>query len=191
MKDFILPNRQVVFLCDRKLSRMQGELEVDENPVSSNGLCYATVQDTIKDYNVTEFQCNCKQSQITREEMISILKDKRRYKFGVCRHLMKLEERWSNMPMKERSYLEQTDIYPTSDGPILDFAERKSQGITMTSVLFCKQGGIIYPITSGQLVEEKQEILSELEKDLLNRFYADLAFENWSDEKNMRSRNLE
>ena len=191
VKDFILPNRQVVFLCDRKLSRMQGELEVDENPVSSNGLCYATVQDTIKDYNVTEFQCNCKQSQITREEMISILKDKRRYKFGVCRHLMKLEERWSNMPMKERSYLEQTDIYPTSDGPILDFAERKSQGITMTSVLFCKQGGIIYPITSGQLVEEKQEILSELEKDLLNRFYGDLAFENWSDEKNMRSRNLE
>lgn len=29
--------------------RMQGELEVDENPVSSNGLCYATVRDTIKD----------------------------------------------------------------------------------------------------------------------------------------------
>lgn len=165
--------------------RMQGELEVDENPVSSNGLCYATVRDTIKDYNVTEFQCNCKQSQITREEMISILKDKRRYKFGVCRHLMKLEERSSNMPMKERSYLEQTDIYPTSDGPILDFAERKSQGITMTSVLFCKQGGIIYPITSGQLVEEKQEILSELEKDLL-RFFINRSIDGSGTKYNIR-----
>lgn len=26
----------------------------------------------------------------------------------------------------------------------------EEEGITMTSVLFCKHGGIIYPITSGQ-----------------------------------------
>ena len=88
--------------------------------------------------------------------MINIMKDKDCYKFGVCRHLMKLEERWSNMPLAERSYLEQSyraqiDTYPTGDGPILEYAERESQGITMTSVLFCKQGGIIYPETSGQI----------------------------------------
>lgn len=63
--------------------------------------------------------------------------------------------------MKERSYLEQTDIYPTGDGPILDFAERKSQGITMTSVLFCKQGGIIYPVTSGQVIESFYRLTDE------------------------------
>ena len=55
VKDFILPNGQRVPLCDRKESRKQGELEVDENPVYSNGLCYATVRDTIKYYNIPPF----------------------------------------------------------------------------------------------------------------------------------------
>ena len=38
VEDFILPNGRVVHLRDRKESRMQEKLEVDENPVSSNGL---------------------------------------------------------------------------------------------------------------------------------------------------------
>lgn len=183
VEDFILPNGRRIFLRDKNPRRKQGELEVDENPVSANGLCYATVRDTLRGYNIPHFLCNCKQSQISREEMINIMKDKDCYKFGVCRHLMKLEKWWSNMPMEEGSYLAQIDTYPAGDGPILESAEREAKGITMTSVLFCKQGGIIYPKTSGQLVEEKQEILSELEKDILNRFYEELAFENWQDDK--------
>lgn len=86
------------------------------------------------------------------------MEDKNRNKFEVCRHLMKLEKKWSNMPMKEgvegavKSYMALTDTYPTGDGPILESAEREAQGITMTSVLFCRQGEIIYPVTSGQSI---------------------------------------
>lgn len=149
VEDFILPNGQKVPLCDRRESRKQGELEVDENPVSSNELYYATVRDTIVGYNIPKFWCNCKQAQISREEMINIVKDKDRYKIGVCQHLMKLEKRWSNMPMKEGSYLAVQDGYPLDEGLTIEHPTRESKGITMTSVLFCKQGGIIYPITSG------------------------------------------
>lgn len=158
--DFILPNGQKVSLCDRRESRKQGELEVDDNPVSSNGLYYATVRDTIVRYNIPNFLCNCKQAQISREEMINIMKDKDCYKFGVCRHLMKLEERWNNMPMQEGSYMAVTDSYPVGEGVTFEFPTRESKGITMTSVLFCKHGGIIYPITSGQeCIEEAGEVI--------------------------------
>ncbi len=92
VEDFILPNKQVIHLRDRKESRKQGELEVDENPVYSNGLCYATVRDTEAGINIPLFWCNCKQSQVSREEMMNIMKEKRCHEFGVCRYLMKVEQ---------------------------------------------------------------------------------------------------
>lgn len=175
VEDFILPNGRLVRLGDRKKSRMQEKLVVDENPIYSNELRYATDADTLKYYNISPFWCNCKRMQISREEMINIMKDKDCYKFGVCRHLMKLERRWSNMPMEEGGYLEQTDIYPIVGGSTIEFAERKAQGITMTSVLFCKQGGIIYPKTSGQDKEfiESFEYLTDEEILFVTTIYGE------------------
>lgn len=79
--------------------------------------------------------------------------------------------------MAEGGYLTLTDAYPTGVGPILDIAERESKGITMTSVLFCRQGGIIYPINSGQVwikevINVKKEIMA-----LLEEVYGDVRIE--------------
>lgn len=177
--DFPLPNGHVVGLRDRNPRRKQDVLEVDENPVSSNGLYYATVRDAIECYNVPPFMCNCKRLHVSREELKNIMEDKERHKYGVCRHLMKLEKRWNNMPMAGEKYMTLTDTYPidgdsTVDGEsTVEFIEQESEGITMTSVLFCKQGGLIYPINSGQkwiimepeIVNVKAEILALLKED--------------------------
>lgn len=75
-------------------------------------------------------------------------------KEGSCKYLMKLESEWENYEIGQ-SFLS----FP-------DDAKGQQSGITMTSMLFCKHGGFIYPVTSGQVkVEEEveEEIVEEVE----------------------------
>ena len=84
--------------------------------------------------------------------------DPNRNKHGVCRHLMRLNEEWDNMIIEGRSYMTKTDVKSTmlSAGIEDQFGEREEvEGITMTSVLFCKHGGLIMPVTSGQKIFEE------------------------------------
>ena len=71
---------------------------------------------------------------------------------GICQHFMNLSAEWENMPLEEKRYLMMSDVNPTNlKGGIACLLDASCvEGITMTSVLFCKRGGLIYPGTSGQ-----------------------------------------
>lgn len=140
-----------------------------ENPLteSSNGKeyhHYGTVADAVKFQNVSPFLCNCKQpANEEQKQKIKENMDECR-KHGVCQYLMELEEAWENCEF-EVGYqpLFNLGIIPTIGSgsfigsPIVISEEESKEGITMTSMLFCKHGGFIYPVTSGQKNEQKRE----------------------------------
>lgn len=142
-------------------------LRVLENPVHTNGLRHATVADTKQGWNIMPFPCNCIESAtLEQEEMIKEnMVDCQNH--GVCKYLMELEEEWENIDFdvpyasfvnaKMISTLENEQVTEISDDLLLE----QKAGITMTSVLFCKHGGFIYPLTSGQtiLLEGMEEFL--------------------------------
>ena len=134
-----------------------------ENSMMINGLRYATVKDTIKNINIIVPKCNCRLAADRNEEEKRIRNDTDRNKNGVCMHLMRLNEEWDNFEVKDKEgfrikYAKRVNVAPSpfsaGAGRILDgsedVVEEKVEGITMTSVLFCKHGGLIMPVTSGQ-----------------------------------------
>lgn len=135
-------------------TRVQTTLHVLENPMSVNGLKYATVKDTMIYQNIFPFQCNCKLAADRGEEVDKIIADKDCGSHGVCRHLMELNEEWDNMLFDGVSYLKRVWAAPRGIAGIIapdsKIQTEEAEGITMTSVLFCKHGGLIYPVTSGQ-----------------------------------------
>lgn len=163
LEDFELPDGGRVILdmasAGNPEKRRKTVLTVEENPMSIYGQTYATVRDTVKGLNVMPFCCNCKQNIIKMEEMRKIKEDPECGKYGVCRHLMQLNEKWDNLP-RETGYLKMVNQIPKPDTAgvedMLDLtyeellARGEQEGITMTSVLFCRHGGLIRPLTSGQ-----------------------------------------
>ena len=156
--------------------RLHTTLMVLENPISVDGMKYATTKDTVMYTNVSPFKCNCNLDIDRSIERDNILADKERNREGVCKHLMELSSEWKNMPLSGKEYLKKNNIIPQSVGGIAQLAASNkieevegAEGITMTSILFCKHGGIIYPITSGQkwikeVINVKKEILAILEE---------------------------
>ncbi|MBD5530669.1 MAG: hypothetical protein HDQ98_00490 [Lachnospiraceae bacterium] len=174
LEDFELPDGEKVVLEENpdisNEERCQSILEVWENPMSVNGKTYATVRDTIKDANVIPFRCNCKQKANRDAEVERIQSDPECGKYGVCRHLMQLNEKWDNMP-RETGYMKREDVSPYFTGGVARILGSHSyntwateeEGITMTSVLFCRHGGLIRAITSGQEeVEESIDMVTAL-----------------------------
>ncbi|MBQ6887087.1 MAG: hypothetical protein IJN54_06205 [Lachnospiraceae bacterium] len=143
--------------------RVYGRLVVSENTDANvQGVKYATVGDSEKGYNIPFFG-NCKRGPHCEEERKAFItqnnennnEQQEKYPItrnvGSCKHLMKLEKEWENYPI-EGSYFSFFDTKKEGSG-----AEKA--GITMTSMLFCKHGGLIYPVTSGQnFVEVQGEI---------------------------------
>ena len=133
-----------------------------ENPIYSNGLIFATVGDTIKGTNIIPFKCNCKIEADRESEIEKIKNDKSCSKHGVCRHLMQLNSEWENVSLGRSSYLSKKDIsgsvrvpnnylqqvrYGIVEDPSIAV---EKEGLNMCSILFCKHGGIITPVNSGQ-----------------------------------------
>lgn len=140
--------------------RLYTNLDVKENPMSVNdNLWYATVKDTIKGQNIIPFRCNCveKPNRLAEIERIKDNIDDCKEN-GVCKYLMNLNEEWDNMELSDGDqYLIKKDIKENTDttdaGQNIGGVNTKIEdveGITMTSILFCKHGGLIYPVTSGQ-----------------------------------------
>lgn len=167
IENFELPNDEKVVL--EGISGEDNEeccymiMHVSENPMSSNGLTYATVKDTVFWKNIIPPRCNCKFGADRKEEVEKIMADTNRNKNGVCRHLMKLNDEWDNMIIEGREYMTKSDVKasPLSAGAEDVVGIRSSFGntkeeevecITMASVLFCKHGGLIMPVKSGQIV---------------------------------------
>ncbi|MDE7478819.1 MAG: DUF4280 domain-containing protein [Lachnospiraceae bacterium] len=158
--------------------KIYGKLEVGENiDANVEGLSYATTEDFVKEKNIPYFG-NCLNSPYSEEEKNTFSKNhmggnenESACAEGSCRYLMKLNEGWEN-------YEIDVDFYS-----FVDDACGKKSGITMTSILFCKHGGFIYPVTSGQNMDMLEDLWEDYELDLLSRFGQDLEYENWSDSK--------
>ena len=133
---------------DRKLTNF----DVKKKNVSINNLSYATVKDAERDVNIIPFRCNCAQKIYGESELEYILDHLEDCKEnGVCKYLMWLNEEWDNMPIDTQNntqgYLKIVDGMVSTDAQENASA---SEGITRTSVLFCRRGGLIVPLTSGQ-----------------------------------------
>lgn len=175
LDDFELPTGEKVVLegvtdqsdTERTHIKLCVSENVKDNDLESlilvGGLAYATVKDTIKGKNIIPPCCNCKVAINRDKEAERIMADPERNKQGVCRHLMQLNDEWRNLWKQGQSYLSKTNRVPTT--MTAGFGEMSAGnylsekvtggaetvlGITMTSMLFCKHGGIIMPVTSGQ-----------------------------------------
>lgn len=159
-KDFDLPNGEKVILkkkgSEDECCRMV--FHVTENPISANDLIYGTVKDSVMYKNIIPPACNCKLVTDRKEEIEKIMADPEHNKNGVCRYLMRLNDEWDNMEMSGTSYLTKTDVkaslFTAGIADALSGSDSTNYeevaGITMTSILFCKHGGLIIPETSGQ-----------------------------------------
>ena len=154
-------------------------LDVHENPISGgsasgshmtiNGQRYATVMDRLQEFNLNPPKCNCKLAADRLSEHEKIRADGDRNKNGVCKHLMRLNEEWDNYRVEGTEYLKKDDaiieLNMLEDGQVqagTSIEHEGVEGITMTSVLFCKHGGLIMPVTSGQdRVEQERKFNTE------------------------------
>ena len=152
-----------------KDNKPTGILSVWENPLYTDNLHHATVADAKQGHNILPFFGNCKEPALPEQktEIRNNIADCQ--KNGVCKYLMDLEEEWENIDFSRSMYLSKEEITSLS---YEDFEDKdatmsigvgkvgslgdgvrtdgKKQGIMMTSVLFCRHGGFIYPVTSGQ-----------------------------------------
>lgn len=171
LDDFPVSDGNIIKLkldAETEEDRMRTTLHVLENPMSANNLRYATVKDTEMFYNIAPFRCNCTLPADRGEEVDQIIADSECSSYGVCRYLMDLSENWDNMAIEGTSYLKKVWRVQGGGGVervlglgnIFDI-EEEAEGITMTSVLFCKHGGIIYPETSGQIIEQFDNLTEE------------------------------
>ena len=193
--DFKLSDGDVIKIDGVEEKRKTGiateYLRVPENKMSVNGLRYATVADTKRDWNIMPFPCNCREPASPEQEKIIKENKVDCQSHGVCKYLMDLEEEWENYDFKENlsfsapvpysdpvpisisvpvqyeDYMDETAPDTLGDMQMSEIWSRdsaqKKKGITMTSVLFCKHGGFIYPRTSGQteFFENLSEFLSD------------------------------
>ena len=114
-------------------------LVVTENPTAeANGLKVATIEDVKRKVNIPYFG-NCDRlPDNVREKQLFYGLSGDEYRYGTCKLLMNLEEEWDNYEIGQE-FLK----FPDDDN-------QDKTGITMTSILFCKHGGFVYPVTSGQ-----------------------------------------
>ena len=167
---------KTVVLPEEDKKRRQTRLCVSENSMTINGRAYATVMDTVKEQNIFPFRCNCLQPADRENEKKKIMDNLSDcQKNGVCQYLMQLNEEWDNMPLENGSYLVKTDVreeyFSAGAGNVFDSGSvyttsREAEGITMTSVLFCKHGGLIYLVTSGQSIMVMDNISEDTENGL-------------------------
>ncbi len=102
-------------------------------------LYHATVKDRKLGVNIKPFLCNCRIGAHTPEEKARVAEDKLCQTEGNCRALINLNDDWDNLPSSESYFL-----YWNEEN------RQVFSGITMSSILFCKHGGIITAETSGQ-----------------------------------------
>lgn len=133
-------------------------LRVEENGQNSNGLYAATVGDTVQGVNIMPFKCNCAMEPDRQWEIDKIKNNLNECKiYGTCSQLMSLSDEWDNLP-SETSYFTYTDV--NADG------SEEKEGINMMSMLFCKHGGLITPVISGQTKEALKELILIYEAEI-------------------------
>lgn len=145
-------------------NQVYGKLTVNENGFSSDGLMHATVADSRPRINIPCFG-NCDRCADSEEEWNALeekypdngIAESLEETMGTCFCLRKLEERWENAYIPFGSY---ATFQNGETGEEL-------AGITMTSILFCRHGGFIYPVTSGQEMVRKKEPITRVSQELI------------------------
>lgn len=112
-------------------------------------LPHATVEDAMKDDNIPPFQCNCMLAPYTDKEWEALEMDETCVKEGTCKALMKLNDKWENLPRVG------SDEQHVDDIPF----------VNMGSILFCQHGGIISAVTSGQEKKRNFSDISEFKRE--------------------------
>ena len=149
---------------ERGRERKYTKLHVPDGKLSSGRLLNATVLDCEQGRNIYPFKCNCKLSADREEELNAIYEYLNRMgrgkdvysEGGVCQFLMRLNDRWENMPRDTEDFYEMRRVkmdLPTGGGETKEFSVNVPC-VTMQSMLFCKHGGLITPQESGQLWKE-------------------------------------
>lgn len=122
---------------ERKHTRLSIPIGVS----SAGNLNMATVKSHEKGKHILPFECNCAYWPDRDWEIEEIFSDVEECKkLGTCQKLMKLENDWENI-IKETDY----ESFDTEEG-------EQAEVVTMMSMLFCSHGGLITPVTSGQVV---------------------------------------
>lgn len=125
-------------------------LNVIEREQRDNGLCAATIEDTVygeeEGNNILPFRCNCSLPP-DREWEIEKIKKNITYckRYGTCGQLMNLNDMWENFPAEKAGF--------THTGVDENESEKKER-INMRSMLFCRHGGLITPVKSGQIMAQ-------------------------------------
>ncbi len=119
-------------------------LTVTENPQAKccGYLYHATVEDRKVEINISPFRCNCSREPHNDKEWDKLEADESCMEEGTCKALINLHDQWDNLPA-ENPYL----LFWNED------RRGMVQGITMSSMLFCRHGGIITPVESGQTLQ--------------------------------------
>ena len=131
----------------------------------------------------------CRQNGITKDRILKGILEGIKSGKGTCYGCMVLNSEWENLP-EEYDYVENTfDPVPGAAG-IEGFLEGKQyfqfggkEAINMMSMLFCRfGGGIINAVDSGQSTVTQEDIFTDLEKTLLEKF-GHFAYEEWNEDK--------
>lgn len=150
----ILIKGQPIVLKETDKKKMKARLETTiwatDKASMINGMEAISVKDRVtkkyreekEDINIEPFQCNCL-CQVNDEEAEDILRNRSYFEeHGTCCRLIKLKNDWENM-IRNTNYW--TVKYRTEGGKT-----ETAEGVTMLSMLFCSNGGIITPLNSGQ-----------------------------------------
>lgn len=129
---------------DKRRQRLYTELHVTDMDMTTGTFSNATVLDSKKFINIPPFRCHCKLMDDRKEEYEKIkanMDDCK--KNGVCQYLMRLNDKWENFPREGKNF------YKTKEDV---------ECITMTSMIFCRHGGLITPVFSGQVRAESDAV---------------------------------
>lgn len=151
-------------------------LRVTENTkAESCGLYHATIADSKIYQNIVPFRCNCKNPPDNDAEWKKVLSDSSCLVNGTCRALMNLNANWENITT-DISYL-----------AFKDDMKGTLPGINMTSILFCRHGGFIYPVTSGQIMDSLAIILVKDRTALTDEDLKELGYLFQTGDENTRN----
>lgn len=149
---------------ERGRERKYTKLHVPDGKMLNGELLNATILDCEQGKNIYPFKCNCKLAADREKELDAIYEYLNRSgrgkdvysEGGVCQFLMRLDDRWVNMLRDTEDFNEErennSNLEPEGGGA-KKFSE-KAPCLTMQSMLFCRHGGLIRPVESGQFWEE-------------------------------------
>lgn len=129
--------------------KTENELLNVKNPANDGEKRYARVSDTVKKENIGIFR-NCKLTTDSSASEAKVLGKREECRtYGTCFALMDLCDEWVNVQSGAE--------YGTADG-------EKKNCINMLSHLGCYQGGMIFPLDTGQ-GESEEEIVEGVNKE--------------------------